>query len=125
MGSAAGPASSDAGTTDDERPLGRTEKVFWYGLAGVTYCGVAIFEKGLLNWIIGPVWLVAFVAGGPALVDRIRGRRVGPATPSLPVAAAQLKADAAAGSLVTEPAAAPESSSDSSPEPEPDTEPQP
>jgi hypothetical protein len=124
MGSAAGPASSDAGTTHDERPLSRGEKVFWYALAGITYCGVAIFEKGLLNWIIGPIWLVAFVAGGPALVDRIRGRRVGPATPSLPVAAAQLKADAAARG-VTEPAPEPEPITESVTEPEPDAEPQP
>ncbi|HEV7761216.1 MAG TPA: hypothetical protein VGO78_19550 [Acidimicrobiales bacterium] len=101
--------------------MSRGEKAFWYALAGITYCGVAIFEKGLLNWIIGPIWLVAFVAGGPAVVDRIRGRRVGPATPSLSVAAAQLKADAAASRAAAGPVTEPEPQ----PEPEPDVEPQP
>jgi hypothetical protein len=75
MGSAAGTASSDADATDWERRLSRGEKILWYGLAGVTYCGAAIFEKGLLNWIVGPIWLVLFVSAGPALTDRLRGRR--------------------------------------------------
>jgi len=50
------------------------ETALWYGLAGVTYIGASTFEKGLLNWLIGPAWLVAIVWGGPALVDRLRGR---------------------------------------------------
>src|SRR5262245_55942165 len=75
MTSGAEPAPSASDATDWGRRLSRNEKILWYGLAGVTYCGVAIFEKGILNWIIGPIWLVFFVTAGPALVDQVRGRR--------------------------------------------------
>ena len=47
----------------------------WYGIAFVTYVGASIFEKGLLNWIVGPLWLVGVVVYGPRAVDRVRGRR--------------------------------------------------
>ncbi len=50
------------------------ETAFWYGLAAVTYIGASIVEKGLLNWLVGPAWLVAVVWGGPVLVERLRGR---------------------------------------------------
>ena len=78
MGSA-GSAAPDGAAQDWGRQLGRGEKVLWYGLAGATYCGVAIFEKGILNWIVGPIWLVLFISAGPVLADRLRGRRPGPA----------------------------------------------
>ena len=42
-----------------------------YFLAGVTYVGFGMFHKFLLNWIIGPVWLVAWIWLVPA-VDRRR-----------------------------------------------------
>ena len=42
-----------------------------YLLAGVTYVGFGMFHKFLLNWIIGPVWLVAWVWLVPA-ADRGR-----------------------------------------------------
>jgi len=57
------------------RQLSRGETVTWYGVAAVTYVGAATFEKGLLNWIIGPAWLVAVVTLGPAAVGRLRRRR--------------------------------------------------
>ncbi|MGH9113369.1 MAG: hypothetical protein ACRDZN_13910 [Acidimicrobiales bacterium] len=57
------------------RRLGPGETAFWYGLAGVTYVGLSIFHKWLLNWFIGPLWLVAFVWLGPEVVDRVRRRR--------------------------------------------------
>jgi hypothetical protein len=56
------------------RQLSGTETAIWYTVAAVTYCAAAVFEKGLLNWIIGPLWLVAVVWAGPELVDRLRGR---------------------------------------------------
>jgi hypothetical protein len=74
MGSA-GSAAPDGAAQDWGRQLGRGEKILWYGLAGATYCGAAIFEKGLLNWIVGPIWLVLFISAGPVLADRLRGRR--------------------------------------------------
>lgn len=46
----------------------------WYLLAALSYIGVGLVEKGLLNWVVGPLWLVAVVVAGPAVVDRIRGR---------------------------------------------------
>ena len=69
----------DAGDADAERRWGRrlgtTETALWYGVALVTYVGASIFEKALLNWIVGPLWLVAVVVYGPRAVDRLRGRR--------------------------------------------------
>jgi hypothetical protein len=47
----------------------------WYAAAAVTYCGAAIVEKGLLNWFVGPMWLVAFIWFGPLVADRVRGLR--------------------------------------------------
>lgn len=42
----------------------------WYVLAFVTYVVCATFEKGLLNWIVGPAWLVVVVTFGPRLWPR-------------------------------------------------------
>jgi hypothetical protein len=56
------------------RRLGVGESVLWYGLAGARYVALSIFHKWLLNWFIGPLWLVTFVWAGPALVDRVRRR---------------------------------------------------
>jgi len=57
------------------RRLTLRQTAVWYGVAAVTYVGAAIFEKGLLNWLIGPAWLVAVVTFGPAGIDRLRRRR--------------------------------------------------
>jgi hypothetical protein len=71
-----------AGVQEDESssaasPLSRGEAFFWYGAAGVTYVGASIVEKGLLNWFVGPLWLVAFIWLGPMVTRRARkiGRR--------------------------------------------------
>jgi hypothetical protein len=58
-----------------ERRLSGGETAFWYGFAGVSYVGASLLEKGLLNWFVGPLWLVVVVCAGPALVDRVRPRR--------------------------------------------------
>jgi hypothetical protein len=57
------------------RRLTRREEIFWYLVAGVTYIAAATVEKGLLNWLVGPAWLVLTVWWGPELVDRLRRRR--------------------------------------------------
>ena len=57
------------------RRLSGRETAFWYTVAASTYLPAALLEKGLLNWIVGPGWLVAVVVAGPALADRLRGRR--------------------------------------------------
>ena len=43
-------------------------------MAFVSYVTLSIWHKFLLNWIIGPLWLVAFAWIGPAIYDKIRGR---------------------------------------------------
>ncbi len=47
----------------------------WYVVAAVSYILLGIWHKFLLNWFVGPVWLVAVVVIGPAVWDRIRGLR--------------------------------------------------
>ena len=54
------------------RPLSRREEAAWYLVAAVSYVAASLLEKGLLNWLIGPVWLVAVVTFGPVVVDRLR-----------------------------------------------------
>lgn len=47
-----------------------------YLSAGVSYVGVSLFEKSLLNWIVGPVWLVVWVEFLPRIAARLRRPRV-------------------------------------------------
>ncbi len=54
------------------RRLGPVEQWVWYLLAGATYIGLGIWHKWLLNWFVGPAWLVAFVVIGPWLWDQVR-----------------------------------------------------
>lgn len=56
------------------RRLGGRETAVWYVVAGLSYIVAGLAQKGLLNWVVGPLWLVAVVVAGPALVDRIRRR---------------------------------------------------
>jgi hypothetical protein len=57
------------------RRLSAGESWVWYLVAGGTYIGFSIFHKFLLNWIVGPIWLVAVLWFGPILADRLAGRR--------------------------------------------------
>ena len=52
--------------------------VFLYATAAVTYVSLAIYNKWLLNWVLGPLWLVAWVWGLPALWNLVRRRPVRP-----------------------------------------------
>ena len=47
--------------------------MIWYTAAAVTYIALGIYHKWLLNWFVGPLWLVAFVVIGPALRARAHG----------------------------------------------------
>lgn len=71
------PEGSGSGTgrgeRNERRLIGR-EEWFWYLAAAVSYIVLGIFHKFLLNWIVGPLWLVAVVVVGPAVWDRLRGR---------------------------------------------------
>jgi hypothetical protein len=65
---------SDTGAVYDFRGARRLvggEEWFWYLAAGVSYILLGIWHKWLLNWFVGPVWLVAFVVIGPWLTDRV------------------------------------------------------
>jgi hypothetical protein len=49
-----------------------------YASAAITYVSLSIYNKWLLDWIVGPFWLVAWVWGLPALYKLIRRRPVRP-----------------------------------------------
>ena len=59
------------------RRLTGGEEWFWYLAAALSYILLGIWHKWLLNWFVGPAWLVAFVVIGPGLTDRLgwTGRR--------------------------------------------------
>jgi hypothetical protein len=64
-----------------ERRLSVAASWWWYGVAFVSYVGLGIFHKWLLNWFVGPLWLILVVWVGPLAVDGLRavttGRRAG------------------------------------------------
>lgn len=70
------PESAEAGVEGafdfrgSRRLVGR-EEWFWYFAAAVSYIVLGIWHKWLLNWFVGPAWLVAFVVVGPWLTDRV------------------------------------------------------
>ena len=51
---------------------------FLYASAAITYVSLSIYNKWLLDWIVGPFWLVAWVWGLPALVKLVRRQPVRP-----------------------------------------------
>ena len=51
---------------------------FLYASAAVSYIGLSIWNKWLLDWIVGPFWLLAWVWGLPALVKLIRREPIRP-----------------------------------------------
>jgi len=63
-----------------ESPRGPSKRVdfFLYAAAAVSYIGLSIYNKWLLDWIIGPLWLVGFVWGLPALWKLARHQPVRP-----------------------------------------------
>lgn len=70
---AGGPGGGHGGAwPGTSRRLSGREQAFWYGLAGVSYVVASIVQKGLSNWFVGPMWLVAVVWFGPLLADRAR-----------------------------------------------------
>jgi hypothetical protein len=56
------------------RRLGPLEQTIWYLVAGVSYIVAGVYFKWVLNWFVGPAWLVAVVVLGPWLVDNVRPR---------------------------------------------------
>jgi hypothetical protein len=69
------PGRSESGLDHrGERRLSGKESAVWYAVAAVTYIGIGTWQKVLLTWFIGPMWVVATLTFGPRLYDRIRGR---------------------------------------------------
>ncbi len=53
----------------------------WYVVAAVSYILAGIWNKWLLNWLLGPIWLVAVICLGPPIASGIRvrvARAIGP-----------------------------------------------
>lgn len=66
------PLSAPTGRPGDPEWYTRGTELVLYVLAGVSYIVLGMFHKWLLNWILGPVWLVTWIWAVPALVDRLR-----------------------------------------------------
>lgn len=66
------PLSAPTGRPGDPGWYTRGFELGIYVLSGVTYVVLGMFHKWLLNWIIGPVWLVAWVWLVPAAADVLR-----------------------------------------------------
>lgn len=64
--------SAPTGRPGDPAWYTRRIELALYVLAGISYVGLGMFHKFLLNWIIGPIWLVAWIWAVPALVERFR-----------------------------------------------------
>jgi len=79
------PADPAGGPSDldfrGSRRLAGQEEWFWYVVAAVSYILLGIWHKFLLNWFVGPMWLVAVVVIGPAVWDRVRKLRSEKADP--------------------------------------------
>ena len=64
--------------SDPTKTSSRKVDVFLYLSAAVTYIGLSIYFKWLLDWIVGPAWLVMWVWGIPALWRVLHGQPVRP-----------------------------------------------
>ena len=71
------PSSSRADATTSPSTSGMVD-AFLYAGAAVSYIALSIYNKWLLDWVIGPLWCVAWVWGLPALVRLFRGLPVRP-----------------------------------------------
>jgi hypothetical protein len=69
---ASDPLSAPTGRVGDPAWYTRRFELGLYVLAGTTYVVLGVFNKWLLNWIIGPIWLVGWIWAAPAVIDRFR-----------------------------------------------------
>jgi hypothetical protein len=84
-----------------ERRLSPKESAIWYTVAAVTYIAIGTWQKVLLTWFIGPMWVVATLTFGPRSYDRLRGRsneansvgQPGSSTQAIPASPARLTKD--------------------------------
>lgn len=72
---ASSPLSVPTGRPGDPAWYTRRIELVLYVLAGTSYVVLGVFHKFLLNWIVGPIWLVTWIWAVPAVVERIRRAR--------------------------------------------------
>jgi len=75
--SAPGSPSNSGIATKPGQPSKLVDFLLYAG-AAISYIALAIYNKWLLDWIVGPFWLVAWVWGLPALVKLVRRQPVRP-----------------------------------------------
>jgi hypothetical protein len=73
-------AETSAGPGRPPHPPRRSDAIL-YTAAAISYIGLSIYNKWLLDWIVGPLWLVAWVWGLPALGRLVRRQPVFPPKP--------------------------------------------
>jgi hypothetical protein len=66
------PLSAPTGRPGDPPWYTRRFELVLYVLAGVSYVVLGVYVKFLLNWIVGPLWLLAWIWLAPIVVDRFR-----------------------------------------------------
>lgn len=60
---------------DDPAWYVRRFELVLYVVAATSYVGLGVFHKFLLNWVVGPVWLVSWLWAVPSAIDRVRPAR--------------------------------------------------
>jgi hypothetical protein len=65
-------------SAETPKPIPKYVDFLLYAAAAISYISLSIYNKWLLDWIVGPLWLVAWVWGVPALWRLIRGKPVRP-----------------------------------------------
>jgi hypothetical protein len=54
--------------------LSRRAEALLYVFAAASYIGVGLYQKSVLNWIVGPLWLIVVIEAG-ARLSILRDRR--------------------------------------------------
>ena len=65
------PLDEPTGRDGDPDWYTRRWEVGLYVVAGITYVIVGMFNKWMLNWVLGPIWLIVWVWIVPGIADRI------------------------------------------------------
>jgi hypothetical protein len=68
---------SNGSSSTSTTPSRRVDALLYLG-AAISYIWASTYHLWLLDWIIGPVWCVAWVWGIPALWRLVRGQPVRP-----------------------------------------------
>lgn len=71
------PLSAPTGRPGDPDWYTRRIELALYLAAGVSYIVLGMFHKFLLNWVVGPIWLITWIWVVPDVVDQLRRRRAG------------------------------------------------